>query len=312
MDTDEAPPYLAAYDNFFKALYNLDPTFSIHDHESLIGETILLLSIAEELSAVNSVRRIIESELLRTNNFLWVQIRIRPELWADIAARLESPVMFNEAMVHVIGAYCLAEYRETMEIDDLAYGDYIKDLAISKIEGITDLKKEIDNELITFFPDRMKHGMVNGKCPGRARYATDIYWWQTIILIRDMMRTAMLEKATWESADGGASFYKKFAEGSNAYLSPNDLKPFHIPFPMTPKGKQCFERAMYSIKSDFKEIVAPLMVANIEGSTKGKANDVPWLLNAEIYDDDMPWIQAMDAQDYLEDSAEDDDLFSEY
>ncbi len=88
----------------------MDPIFSTDDDKfarALIMDAIMLLQAATYLDAIPCVRLIVEANLLRLHQALWQHITDKPEGWIHIAARLQSPLIFRECIIHIVGKFHL-------------------------------------------------------------------------------------------------------------------------------------------------------------------------------------------------------------
>lgn len=103
------PMFDKIYDNFFRCCYNLAPIFTTENSDPNRKEFILdatqLLQAACYLDGISVVRVIVEAHLLRLGQVLWKHLAANPERWVHITARLQSPVMFKECMLHLVGGY---------------------------------------------------------------------------------------------------------------------------------------------------------------------------------------------------------------
>lgn len=170
------PAYLVAYDNMFKVLYNQDPVIDTPDMGTILRGATNLLEAAENLDSAYSVRRTIESIFLREGAKLSAHITKHPDLWSDPAIRLQSPRLFRESFCHLVGAWRLRNYDESLATRKK--GIVIRKLALQKVETLDGQKQEIDKKLIGFYPEKMMHlpgSNADGRNPGRVVYAADIY-----------------------------------------------------------------------------------------------------------------------------------------
>lgn len=168
------PGYLSAYDNIFRCFYALDPILSdpSDEEEALFTHrSVHLIQAAERIQASRPVRRAIESYLLGLGPILWKHVVAYPQCYADLAIRLESPMIFKEAMVHVIGAWGLPGGMSEMGVSQVeGNSSIVQAIAERKVAELDEIKKKVESNLIDFIPPYLKKQVSNnGKIPGCAK-----------------------------------------------------------------------------------------------------------------------------------------------
>jgi hypothetical protein len=288
--------YNKLYDNFFKCLYNISPEFSstLNDPEArdFIIDATMLIEAANYLEAIPAVRVVVEANLLRLNQVIWMHLCARPEGWIHLAARLQSPLIFREAMLHIVGRFHLKNgVKEHFLISDQhgEMGRKIWDLIVKKGKELKDKKLRVERHLLEYYPPRMLHKETDTTIPGRAIYANDIYIWQALTIFRQYCGSAFLANYHHRASDGGLAFYRTIAAGGGAYLRPETLDSFYTCFAMSSKGKACLAIALEHIKNDMKPLVKDLLVDHSQG-VRGK-HDPPLdhLTCTEIFEEEFPW-----------------------
>jgi hypothetical protein len=299
------------YDNFFRCLYNLEPNFTNDidgqtEARGFILDATMLLQAAVYLDAVNSIRVIVEAYLLRLNQTLWRHIAARPEAWVQLAARLQSPLIFREAMLHIIGKWHLknAINREVLTRDEFGVlGERIMELVDRKNHDLKQMKLTVERHLLEYYPDSMVHSLEKeGVVPGRIIFANDIYLWQALAMVRQYITSAFERNDHHRSADGGLSFYRTLGSAEGTYITQATVEAFHLSFEMSAKGRACFNRALEVIKNEIKPILYPLLVDRSQATREPDAPRFPYLTCTEIHDFEMPWYENVaptpDAGDY--------------
>lgn len=288
-------PYELVYDNFFRCLYNLHPLFSNRHTDGahrFVMDAIDLLKAAESLKAVAVVRLIIEANFLRLNQQLWRNIAQSSVAWADVATRLQSPILFKVAMAHIVGRFDLRglDGIDKEFLRGQPNGEMLLRFAAAKARELKDKKLRIERCLVEFYPSRMIHPREPNRTIGRDVYANDIYLWQALTLVRQHLSSAYLANMHHRARDGGASFYYSLAKGGNAYLGPKLLGQFNETFSMSTKAKDRLVRALAYIKESMKPIVAELLV---DESQINRGPDEPpprYLTCCKILDKELPWV----------------------
>ena len=191
----ESESYNKLYDNFFQILYHQEPEFTNdvegHQARSYICEATMLLQAAWYLDAVAAVRPHLESAYLRLNQVLWTHISSKPESWVQVAAKLESPLMFRESMLHLFGRYHLKDSVNMNTLTDPVYGVIgakIAALVDKKARELKHLKITTERHLLEFYPKFMARN--ENAVAGKESYGKDIYLWMALSLIRQYISSA--------------------------------------------------------------------------------------------------------------------------
>jgi hypothetical protein len=294
---DARPQFNKLYDNFFKCLYNIQPEFASKANDLESREYILdahkLVEAATHLDAVSAVRASVEAKLLRLNSVLWKYLEPRPESWVHLAARLQSPLMFSEAIIHITGKFHLiGGIDENLLMDKEGrhgeLGRQIWDLIVKKARELKDKKLRIERRLIEYYPTRMLHKETDNSIPGRAIYSEDIYFWQALTLVRQFVASSIMGNFHHRASDAGIEFYRHLH--SCDYLRPETLASFYECFAMTLKGKQRLMQVLEMIKGDLKPIVRELLVNRSKGDRGPDAPALDHLTCIEVLDEEYPWI----------------------
>ncbi|KAE8454560.1 hypothetical protein EG329_000183 [Mollisiaceae sp. DMI_Dod_QoI] len=289
--------YNKVYDNFFRCMYNLSPDIEIDD-DSLARCYIIdctgLLQAAEHLEAIPVVRVVVEAHLLRLHQVLWHHISEKAENWIHIAAKLHSPLMFRECMIHLVGKYHLKDGINEDILRSPQHGELgtkVWELIENKAGELKDKKLKVERQLLEFYPYRMVHKEDTTTVPGRAIYASDIYFWQALSLCRQYYASAFCANFHHRAADGGLSFYRSIGAPDATYLRAATLERFHQSFDMSAKGKVCLAAALETIKQDMKPVVKDLLIDRSQ-ATRGP-DDPPFdhFTCTEVLDEELPWYE---------------------
>lgn len=99
----------AKYDNVFRALYNLPIQIATSGRDANMGDIIEdifgLTTVAEYLRCVPAVTYQIDNALIRQGQVLWVAIAANPAAWAELGLRVQSELVFREAVCHLAGRW---------------------------------------------------------------------------------------------------------------------------------------------------------------------------------------------------------------
>lgn len=146
------------------------------EHRDYIQEAHTLVQAASYLEAIPAVRVAVEVNLLRLNTILWNHLCSRPESWVHTAALLQSPLIFREAMVHIVGRFHLKgaineDYLQDNDGKHGALGKQIWDLIVRKAMELKDKKLRVERHLVEHYPPRMLHMESANSIPGRVIYS---------------------------------------------------------------------------------------------------------------------------------------------
>ncbi|EHL03457.1 hypothetical protein GLAREA_00595 [Glarea lozoyensis ATCC 20868] len=296
-------PFNSNYDIFFRIICgktrNLtdsigsDLNDSRKDNE-FITNVLSVLLIAEEHEATAAVAGFLEMNLLRMGKRLWYYISTNPKKWLGIAARLESPIMFKEAMCHAVGKIDAKQPidRTFFENKGKLYENILQ-IMTRKVHELLALKKRVELELTSFWPMRMYHPPDEGYVPDRGVYTSDIYLYQCRSLV--MQYIAGCYANGWHSpaADGGIRFYQTIRHGGNAYCTEDQLENFRARFAMSTRALEPFNQAMEIMKSEIKGCLDPIMDDKSQGFTNPDAK-LGYLTCTLTTDDELPWKLPLD------------------
>jgi hypothetical protein len=296
--TDEgATTYNKTYDNFFRCIYNFEPNFAkenTNNGSDFVIDAISLLQAAESLGAAAAVRCTVEAQLLRLNKKLWIQIADDAEGWSDIAVRLQSPILFREAMVHIVGKFHMKNEDGSDAVQKTflgmqEHGEVILELAELKVRELYEKKLFVERRLLEYYPEAMVHVETPENIPGRDVYSSDIYLWQGLIIVRQYIGSAYMQKVHHRAHDGGTKFYRDIGAAGNAYLIPKVLALFHQSFGMSTKGKQRLAESIEVIKAALSKVVKDLLVDRTQLIWGADRSMAKYLLCTEILEEELPW-----------------------
>jgi hypothetical protein len=70
---------------------------------ALLHEVVGLIEVSEYLGCVHAVSRTIDAALLVQGQILFRSIASNPAAWVDLAVRVQSANIFQEAIIHLTG-----------------------------------------------------------------------------------------------------------------------------------------------------------------------------------------------------------------
>ncbi|TVY55993.1 hypothetical protein LSUE1_G009356, partial [Lachnellula suecica] len=143
----QAPPIsredqdlLNDYDNLFRIFYNYPPALDAIDIASAYIQCKSLLTLADLYDALSVVGPRIDHHLLQFQSRLWKQIAKYPSSYLKLGYLAQSKTIFQEALIHVVGAWPIGERHIRRELPSSVLEiieDKVEDLAdmVGKVEG---------------------------------------------------------------------------------------------------------------------------------------------------------------------------------
>ncbi|RFU34647.1 hypothetical protein B7463_g1744, partial [Scytalidium lignicola] len=128
------------YDNLFRIFYNYPPHLDAIDIATAYIQCKSLLTLADLYDALAVVGPRIDHHLLQFNSRLWKQIAKYPSSYLKLGYLAQSKMIFQEALVHVVGAWPISERQIRHQLPDSVLDiieDKVEDLGemVAKIEG---------------------------------------------------------------------------------------------------------------------------------------------------------------------------------
>lgn len=297
------PPFNKSYDNFFRIIANTAQDFtpraprlpddpSIRDQDTaFVAQTLGVLIVAEDSDAMGAVAQCLETQYLRMGNRLWTYVQEKYSVWMNIGVRIQSPIIFREAIIHMIGQIdCLMVTIKPTAFE--GKGEVfitIRDLIQKKIDQLKALKKKSEQELLQFFPIKMYHPHTeNGYNPDRTVYSSDIYLYQARSIWIQYISCAYQKDLHHRADDGGIRLYRTIITGGKAYLEPASLESYTQRFAMSPRALGLLHQAIDEIKEESKGVLKELLRDNTQGQMNDKAQ-LGYLTCTWIEDSELPF-----------------------
>ena len=136
---------------------------------------------------------------------LFQAIASNPIAWVDVGYRLESKVIFRDAMTHLVGRYreFISKPSKTEGGGGLPRGESllaslpapVRELVEDKALGLQEICQNVEQMLVTYYPAGLHRAAVSNRVArddiGRASYATDIFVWMALALFRHYIAFAI-------------------------------------------------------------------------------------------------------------------------
>ncbi|KAH7336411.1 hypothetical protein BKA65DRAFT_33703 [Rhexocercosporidium sp. MPI-PUGE-AT-0058] len=130
------------YDNLFRIFYNYPPALDSIDIATAYIQCKSLLTLADLYDALAVVGPRIDHHLLQFQSRLWKQIAKYPSSYLKLGYLAQSKSIFQEALIHVVGAWPMGERHIRHQLPDT-----VIDLIEDKAEELDDLVGKIEGRL---------------------------------------------------------------------------------------------------------------------------------------------------------------------
>lgn len=238
------------------------------------------MNVAKAIGSAERVREVVDLALLRQDKEIWPGVANNPNAWADLAIKIHSPTIYQEAVTHLVGKWRQVdqEVRDGMDPD-------LRETVERVYDELEVAKEAMEMRILGYYPDELTRDAADK--PGRQSYSNDIYMWMAVCFFRQFWAQAISDNRTRLGPDGGCEFYRSIWRGGQAYLSHEDFQEFHQYFPMSSKACNILETHMTRLKDNVKVFVEELMVNRSHVSEES----VHWLTCAKIDKSDLPWVK---------------------
>ncbi|KAL0940797.1 uncharacterized protein CTRU02_203560 [Colletotrichum truncatum] len=294
---------LRDYDNLFRIFYNYPPTLDGVNIADAYVHCKSLLTLADQYDALAVVGPRVDHHLLQFQSRLWKQIAKYPISYLRLGYLARSKVIFQEALIHVVGQWPAGERSLRAALPDTVL-DIIEDKAdelekiVSRIEG-----RLFRLNLMTARGERVTPG-------------TSYLDWLAVSLFRqwlaDNTNPHTPDRRSQTSRDGHGMdsqqlafsataprlatvgrTYRTLGASLQSYLGHDECKRF---LKLTPElysrdNLRRFEKRVDELKIMAREIVWPLMESGLElDISSGRiADGIGYLTCVTVGDHDLPW-----------------------
>jgi hypothetical protein len=144
------------------------------------------------------VEKLMENNLIVKGQEVFQAISANPVIWIDLAFRIQSKVLFKEALVHLTGNYNALKltppneafkekYSRALSILDQLSPE-LRDLVEYKHDELKTICQNVDREVSAHYLPGMQRSTVTGQAKdgsiARIDYAKDVFSWLTVTLYR--------------------------------------------------------------------------------------------------------------------------------
>jgi hypothetical protein len=274
--------YFSAYDNLFRAFYSEKLQLDDTNIATVLSGAMALIDVADAVGSVEIIRESVDVALLRQGQVLYRSIGANALAWVHLGHRLQSPTIFTEAAIHLIGQWNAIGDLERGQLDEP-----VREVCERKHAELDIMKQGMEMRMLGHYPGFLRRNITEVGHVGRTTYANDIYMWMTVALFRQWFAQNICEKRNLTAADGGAYMYRQIAAGGTAYLDHTKLSTFHQYFPMSAKAKNVLENHLNTLKAELQTFPGELLTNRSQ--LDDSRDPLPYLTCAIIEKKDLPW-----------------------
>ncbi|OAQ99148.1 hypothetical protein LLEC1_02397 [Akanthomyces lecanii] len=295
------------YDNLFRVFYNYPPLLDGVNVADAYIQCKRLLGLADQYDALAVIGPRVDHHLLQFQARLWKQVAKYPVSYLRLGYLARSKVIFQEALVHVVGQWPVGERSLRASMPDSVLDlieDKVDDLefTVSRVERrlfrltllnshgdrVSPSSNYLDWLVVSYFHQWLTD---NTSPPPPAKRAADGHKSSTTLANRSTF-------APLPALGAIGRAYRTLAGRPTAYLAHSECKDF---LKLTPElysrdNLRRFEKRLDELKAMAREIVAPLMGSSLEldlaaGTVGGKppSDGIRYLTCTSVRERDLPW-----------------------
>ncbi|KAL5090001.1 hypothetical protein Trisim1_004834 [Trichoderma cf. simile WF8] len=296
---------LRDYDNLFRTFYNYPPVLDSINVADAYVQCKSLLTLADQYDALPVIGPRVDHHLLQFQSRLWKQIAKYPISYLRLGYLARSKVIFQEALIHVVGQWPAGErsLRATMP-------DIVLDIIEDKVDELEETVSRVEGRLFRLNLTTSRGERVSPNNGYLDWLATSLFrqWIADNTTpqpppefrrpgSRDTNRPAAplpsAPPAPPLTAVGRA--YRTLGSGNpNTFLGHDECKKF---LKLTPEfysreNLRRFEKRMDELKAMARSVVRPLMNSGLELDLSGSsrvADSIGYLTCTEVGNRDLPW-----------------------
>ncbi|KAH6605022.1 hypothetical protein Trco_006729 [Trichoderma cornu-damae] len=297
---------LRDYDNLFRTFYNYPPVLDSINVADAYVQCKSLLTLADQYDALAVIGPRVDHHLLQFQSRLWKQIAKYPISYLRLGYLARSKVIFQEALIHVVGQWPAGErsLRATMP-------DVVLDIIEDKVDELEETVSRVEGRLF-----RLNLTTPRGDRVGPGNGYLD---WLATSLFRQWLADNTTPQPPPEyrhhrpgsresrpaapptppppapplTSVGRA--YRTLGSGNpSTFLGHDECKKF---LKLTPEfysreNLRRFEKRMDELKAMARSVVRPLMNSGLELDLSGSgrvADSIGYLTCTEVGNRDLPW-----------------------
>jgi hypothetical protein len=290
--------------NLFGTFYNVEPDLKGSTLQTVLEKCVRLMDTAESIDAAVAVRPHVDNALMRQGQLLYQSILASPIQWGNLALRVHSPTIFNDAVIHLVGKWNALVKTDKKDMDPRLRAVCERKAAeLYRIKGAAEMR--VAGHIPSDCWRRTDRNPIS-----RASYSSDVYMWMAIAIHHQWFHQVVgIERRGRDGIDGGAMLYKALHEGGPSHLNAQDYINFHNLCPMSQKARTILYDKVRQIKWEVRTYVKTLM-QNKTQLELDSGDPIGHLLCTKVTAADQPWNSDDDdsafVPSFLSDSDADD------
>lgn len=253
----------------------IPPKLGCSDLPPILDQCEALVEVAAYLEGLPAVRMYISNSLTELRHRLYTAIAQDPVRWLNLAVRLNSKVIFSEALIHCVGGFPgMAWPTPSTKILQEA-----QQVTFEKAMALDSWAKRVDMHLL--------ENTLRDKTSGKAvspEYGRGS--WVVVSIFRDWLleQKRKLHKRRYQCQF--ATVYRQIYKGGEAYLKLEDVDML-VNEVLGPSYNFYAEDSLDKLKNSAKEAVAPVIKNNL--MIDPEIAEIPYLTCVEVEEQDYPW-----------------------
>ncbi|EQK97948.1 hypothetical protein OCS_06340 [Ophiocordyceps sinensis CO18] len=291
---------LRDYDNLFRIFYNYPPILDGINVADAYVQCKSLLALADQYDSLSVVGPRVDHHLLQFQSRLWRQIAKYPVSYLRLGYLARSKVIFQEALIHVVGQWPVGERSLRAALPDM-----VLDIIEDKVDELGETVGRVEGRLF-----RLSLTTARGD---RVTPSNSYLEWLVVSLFRQWLadNTTPQPPAGRTGRNRSSSLlpppvpcvgraYRTLGSCSaSAFLGHDECKRFLklTPELYTRDNLRRFEKRMDELKGMARDVVRPLLGSGLEldmgGSgraSEGRASEgIGYLTCTTVGNRDLPW-----------------------
>ena len=295
---------LRDYDNLFRIFYNYPPILDGINVADAYVQCKSLLTLADQYDALAVVGPRVDHHLLQFQSRLWKQIAKYPISYLRLGYLARSKIIFQEALVHVVGQWPVGERSLRAALPDL-----VLEIIEDKVDELEETVSRVEGRLF-----RLNLTTSRGD---RVTPHTNYLDWLAVSLFRQWLADNTTPQPPPDRRQPGGSSsrssgpappppsvppltsvgraYRTLGSGSpSSFLAHDECKRF---LKLTPDlysrdNLRRFEKRVDELKAMARDVVRPLMGSGLEldmGGSSRAADGITYLTCTAVGNRDLPW-----------------------
>ncbi|TWU75656.1 hypothetical protein ED733_007194 [Metarhizium rileyi] len=305
--SQEDEDLLRDYDNLFRIFYNYPPILDGVNVADAYVQCKSLLALADQYDALPVVGPRVDHHMLQFQSRLWKQIAKYPISYLRLGYLSRSRVIFQEALIHVVGQWPVGERSIRAALPDV-----VLDIIEDKVDELEEIISRVEGRLFRLTLTTAKGERVT---PGNSYLD-----WLVVSLFRQWLADNTSPQPSPQRHGGSRSSsnsnsnsnrpappppvppltsigraYRTLGSGNtSAFLSHDDCKKF---LKLTPElyrrdNLRRFEKRMDELKAMARDLVRPLLGSGLELDSAGSSrtsDGISYLTCTAVGNRDLPW-----------------------